>query len=327
MRLAYPWALLALLPAAAAAYWVLTGGERRRARLPFPAVEKLAGARAWPVARWGPAALRGAALLLLALGLARPQRVTSRVQSFGRGIDIMLAVDVSPSMAAQDIDPTRLEAARATARRFVSGRAQDRIGLVVFGGASQLACPLTLDYDALLGELDGLEPGMTMTEGTAVGDGLVSAVNHVRGGDAKTKIVILLTDGRSNTGLVDPETAAKTAAASGVKVYTIGVGGRGPARIAYVDPQRGPIEGMVEDDLDEELLDRVAASTGGRYFRAASLKQLREVYATIDALEKSKIELPPAVSKDDMYQPLLLGALLLLLAEGAAASTLWLRWP
>ena len=178
-----------------------------------------AGPQAPPAAaRWAPAALRGSALLLIAMGLARPQKMTSRQQTLGRGIDIMLTVDTSPSMAAANIKPSRLEGAKETARRFVLGRAQDRIGLVVFGGGSQLSCPLTMDYDALIDQLDSLSPGMTMTDGTAIGDGLVSAVNHLRDSDAKSKIVILLTDGRSNTGLIDPMTAAKTAASVGVKI-------------------------------------------------------------------------------------------------------------
>jgi Ca-activated chloride channel family protein len=329
VRFAYLWPLLLVLPAAAAAWWALTGGERRRSRLPFPSAGRLARAAAqpWPPARWAPAALRGLALALVAVGLARPQRVTSRLQTTGRGIDIMLAVDTSPSMAAADIKPSRLDAAKETARRFALGRVQDRIGLTVFGGAPQLMCPLTLDYDALLGQLDSLSPGMTMTDGTALGDGLVSAVNHLRAGDARSKIVILLTDGRSNTGLVDALTAAKAAAADGVKVYTIGTAGRGPARISYVDPQHGPVDGVVDDDLDDELLAQIAAMTGGRYWRATSLSQLQEVYDSIDKLEKSKIELPPVVSRDDLYRPFALAAALLLLAEAALSQTLWLRWP
>lgn len=330
MRLAYPWALLLAVPAAAAVWWLLTGGERRRSRLPFPSAERLARASAaspWPPARWAPAALRGAALLLLAFGLARPQRVTSRVKTDGRGIDIMLLVDVSPSMAAGDVAPSRIEAAKETARRFVMGRSQDRVGLVVFGGASQLQAPLTLDYDALLGQLDELQPGMTMVDGTAIGDGILSAVNHLKAGSARTKIAILLTDGRSNVGIVDPVTAAKAAASEGVKLYTIGTAGHGPARVSYVDPVHGPMQGVVDDDLDDELLTQIAQLTGGRYWRATSLRELREVYDTIDKLEKSKVELPPIISRDDQYRPFALAAALLLAAEAALASTLWLRWP
>ena len=330
MRFAYPWALLLALPAAAAAWWVLTGGERRRNRLPFPSAERLARASSatfWPSAKWAPAALRGAALLLLAAGLARPQRVTSRMQTSGQGIDIMLLIDVSPSMAAGDVAPSRLEAAKETARRFILGRSQDRIGLVVFGGASQLQSPLTLDYDALLSQFDDLAPGMTMVDGTAIGDGILSAINHLKGGSARSKIAILLTDGRSNVGLVDPETAAKAAAAEGVKIYTIGTAGHGPTQVSYVDPVHGPMQGLVEDDLDDELLTQIAQMTGGRYWRATSLKQLREGYDTIDKLEKSKVEMPPIVSRDDQYRPFALAAALLLLAEAGLTQTLWLRWP
>ena len=207
------------------------------------------------------------------------------------------------------------------------GRVQDRIGLVVFGGGSELSCPLTLDYDALLGQLDTMTPGMTGVDGTALGDGLVSAVNHLRAGEATTKIVILLTDGRSNTGLVDPLTAAKTAASLGVKVYTIGTAARGKAFVSYVDPQRGPVQGWITDDLDEELLAQIASATDGQYRRATSAKELRETYAAIDRLEKSKVTLPPAVSRDDLYRPFLFLGALLLMIEAATANSLWLRWP
>lgn len=330
MRFGYPWLLLLALPVAAAAWWALTGGERRRARLPYPAAERLARAAllpAWPLARWAPAALRGAAMLVLVAALARPQKLFSRLQASGQGIDIMLAVDSSPSMAATDVEPSRIEAAKQTARRFILGRTDDRIGLVTFGGASELVCPLTADYDALLSQLDALSPGMTMVDGTAIGDGIISALNHLKDGTAKSKIIILLTDGRSNTGLIDPLTAAKTAASMGVKVYTIGTGGQGPAQISYVDPVHGAVNGMVDDDLDEELLSQISAMTGARYYRATTLSQLRDVYASIDKLEKSKVDLPPIVSRDDLYRPFVLAAALLLLAEAGLSNTLWLRWP
>ena len=330
MKFAYPWVLLAVLPLAAAVWWVLTGGERRRRRLPYPAASALGQAAlppAWPLARWAPTALRALALLLVVIALARPQRLGKAAQGSGRGIDIMLAVDTSPSMAALDIAPSRLEAAKTTAHRFIEGRVQDRIGLIVIGGVSQLACPLTTDYDALIEQLNSLSPGMTLVNGTALGDGVISGLNHLRDSDAKSKVIILLTDGRSNTGLIDAATAAKAAASLGVKVYTIGTAGHGPARLSYVDPRSGPVQGVVEDDLDEELLSQISAITDGRYFRATSLKQLNEIYAMIDKLEKSKIELPPIVSRDDLYQPFVLAAALLLAAEAGLANTLWLRWP
>lgn len=330
MTLAHPYALLLLVPAAAAAAWALLGWKRRQSALPFPASpgfwSSAAGLRA-RLTRLLPPALKSAALLLVVFSLARPQRVKSQLRGLGQGIDIMLAMDTSLSMSATDFSPNRLEAAKDTARRFIEGRAEDRIGIVVFGGAPQLSSPLTLDYDALQGVLQTLVPGMTQTDGTAIGDGLVSALNHLKGSEAKSKIIILMTDGRSNTGVIDPVTAAKTAAAMGVKVYTIGTAQRGEALMPFDDPQRGRVMVRIDDDLDEELLTQIAQLTDGRYFRATNLKELQEIYATIDKLEKSRVKLPDVVSRDDIYRPFVLLAALLLLAEEALSATWLLRWP
>lgn len=331
MRLVYPWAALSLAAAVlAAAAWALRRLEDRSASLPFPGHPRLwsspAGLGAL-LARWAPPLLQALALILIAAGLARPQRVTSRLQGLGRGIDIMLVLDSSLSMAATDFSPNRLAAAQETALRFIQGRVQDRIGLVVFGGAPQLSCPLTLDYEALAGQLAQASPGMTRTDGTAIGDGIASAVNHLKGGDGKSKVMILLTDGRSNAGLIDPVTAAKTARAFGVKIYTIGTAKRGTALMPIDDPTQGRVMVPIDDDLDEELLSEVARLASGRYWRATGLKQLREVYAEIDRLEKSAVKLPDIVSHDDLYRLPVLAATLLLLAQAVLANTWLLRWP
>jgi Ca-activated chloride channel family protein len=240
----------------------------------------------------------------------------------------MLAMDTSTSMSALDFAPlSRIDAAKDTARRFVEGRAQDRIGVIVFGGAPQLASPLTADYDAVYQVLDGLTPGMTQTDGTAIGDGIISAVNHLKDSDAKSKIIIMLTDGRSNTGLIDPITAAKTAASLGIKVYTIGCGKRGQSVMPVDDPVQGRVMVTIDDDLDEDLLDQIARMTDARYFRATSLKELREIYATIDKLEKSQVKLPDVVSRDDRYRFPVAAAALLLLLEAVLSNTWLLRWP
>ncbi len=330
MTLAHPWALLLLVVVAAAAAWALGGWKGRDGALPFPASPALwssAPSLKGRLARWAPALLKSAVLALVVFGLARPQKVTSELRGLGEGIDIMLAMDTSLSMSATDFAPNRLEAAKETARRFIDGRTDDRIGIVVFGGAPQLASPLTLDYDALQSQLASLTPGMTQTDGTAIGDGIVSALNHLKSSRAKSKIIILMTDGRSNTGIVDPITAAKTAAAMGVKIYTIGTAGRGPALMPYDDPQQGRVMVRIDDDLDEELLTQIAQITGGQYYRATSLKELRQIYDTIDKLEKSKVKLPDVVSRDDLYRGPVLAAALLLLAEAALSSTWLLRWP
>jgi Ca-activated chloride channel family protein len=245
----------------------------------------------------------------------------------GRGVDIVLAVDTSLSMSATDFKPDRLAVAQDIARRFIRGRVSDRIGLVTFGGAPLLACPPTVDYDALIGRLDGLTPGMTKSGGTALGDGLVSAVTRLKDCTAKSKAVILLTDGRSNTGIVDPVTAAKTAAALGVKVYAVGTAGRGPALMPVDDPGVGRTMVRIDDDLDEELLARIAALTGGKSFRAENRGDLAKIFAEIDRLEKSRVKRPPVVAVADYHVPPLAAAVLLLLLESALAATSLLRWP
>jgi Ca-activated chloride channel family protein len=271
--------------------------------------------------------LVAAALALVALGMARPQRVQRAVGGAGRGIDIVLAIDSSISMNAMDLKPTRLEVAKETAARFVRGRAEDRIGLVTFGGAPLLACPLTVDYDALVERVGSLEGGMTKAEGTAVGDGLVSALRRLKDSTAKSRVVVLLTDGRSNVGAVDPLTAAKAAAGLGVKVYTIGTATRGQSEMMIDDPRFGRVPVPVGDDLDEETLSEVARMTGGRYWRAESAAALRAVYAEIDKLEKSAVKLPDLVVRNELYFWPVLLAVLLLLVESALSATWLLRWP
>ncbi len=328
MRLAHPWALAALALVAAAAWWEWRGGASRRASLPFPGA---APARRGPMpllARWGPVGLRAAALALVVLALARPQKVRARLPESGRGIDIMLVLDTSTSMNALDFEPgNRLQAAKDAARRFILGRVQDRIGLSFFGGASVLACPLTIDYDALTERLGEMAAGMTGAEGTAIGDGIVSGVNHLKGSSAKSKVMILLTDGRSNTGLIDPLTAAKTARALGIKIYAIGTAKKGESLMPVDDPRHGRVMVRIADDLDEETLAEVARITDGRFYRAESLQQLKEIYAAIDSLEKSEVKLQSSVSFDDLYRWPLGAAALLLFLELSLSNTLFLRWP
>lgn len=327
MRLLHPWAL-ALAPLAwAAAAAVLWRG--RVAALSFPAGDLArAGApsRRARLAGAVPVLLPALALTCAAVALARPQSVSALPGDDGRGVDIMLAIDSSGSMRATDLSPTRLGAAKEIAKAFVRGRVTDRIGLVTFGGAPLLACPPTTDYDALLGRLDELQPDMTKVDGTAIGDGLVAAARRLKDLTAKSKVVILLTDGRSNTGAVDPVTAAKTLAVLGVKVYAIGSAGRGPARIT-VDTPQGPVVAQIDDDLDDELLAQIADITGGKSYRAQNRGELEKVFAEIDRLEKSAVRRPPVVAVADHHAAPLAAAGLLLLAESALAATALLRWP
>ncbi|MCX5796353.1 MAG: VWA domain-containing protein [Elusimicrobia bacterium] len=330
MRFAHPWMLLGVLPALAAAWWAAARLEPdNRPTLPYPALGAFAAEPSLRplLARWLPLGLRLLALLLVCVGLARPQKVTRQLQGWGEGIDMMLALDTSLSMNALDFQPlSRVEAAKDTAARFVRGRVEDRIGMVVFGGAPMLACPLTLDYDALIERIQGLSAGMTGADGTALGEGIISALNHLKAGKAKTKIIILLTDGRGNVGL-DAVTAAKTAAALGVKIYAIGTAKRGESLMPVDDPNLGRVMVRISDDLDEEGLLEVARLSGGKYWRATSLSELRSIYSEIDRLEKTKVKLPEIVSRADLYGLPVLAAALLLLLEAALSQGLLLRWP
>lgn len=332
MTFAHPWVLWLALPPLLALWWA-HGRPAARAALSFPASEGFWSAppsKAALLSRWLPASLKAAAAVLLAVGLARPQKTLPTLGGRGQGIDIMLTVDTSLSMRAEDLFPNRLEAAKDTALRFIRGRVQDRIGLVAFGGAGVLACPLTLDYGALTERLQGLAPGMTRADGTAIGDGIAAAANHLRAGDAKSRVMILLTDGRSNVGGVDPVTAARAAQAFGIKIYAIGAARRGASVMTV--PGTGllgimPQKVQIEEDLDEGLLTELARLTDGRYFRAENLGQLRDVYATIDKLEKSETRLPPAAAKDDLYRLPVLAAALLLLTQALLSRSLLMRWP
>lgn len=323
MRLAQPWALLLLLPAA----WALWRAAKGRApALPHPGTGRAAEApgRRALAARWAPPALQGLAVLAVIAALTRPQAVQRSIGGSGRGIDIVLALDSSISMDAMDLKPTRFQVAQETAARFVRGRAEDRIGVVTFGESPLLAAPLTVDYDALVQRVGALRTGMTGERGTALGDGLVAALRRLRESTAKSKVVILLTDGRSNVGAVDPLTAARAAAGLGVKVYCIGTAKRGEAPVR--DRNTGQML-TIPDDLDEETLSEIARLTGGRYWRAESAAALRSVYDEIDRLEKSEVKLPDLVVRDELYRWPVLLALAALLAEGALATTVLLRWP
>ena len=330
MRLEQPLWLLALLPAVGAAVYGLYLSEKRRASLVFPDARNLprSSGATRALVHWLPGGLIGAAALLMVLGLARPQTVSRESAGPSEGIDIMMVLDTSLSMRALDFDPyDRMSAAKGAAREFLKGRISDRIGILVFGGAPVLTCPLTLDYEALYEFLDGVDSGMTMTQGTAIGDAIASAVSHLKDGPAKSKVAILLTDGASNVDSVDPFTAAKAAKSFGIKVYTIGTGTRGEARIPVDDPVFGRRFQVIPDQLDEDTLLKVAAETGGKYFRATNVKELSAIYAEIDRLEKTKFEQPEIVSYKDHYPWLLVPAVLLLLAEMALSATLLMRIP
>ncbi len=229
-------------------------------------------------------------LMALVLTAAGPRKLWSKQVEEGKGIDIVLSIDVSNSMLTQDFDPNRMHVCKKLASAFVSRRQSDRIGLVVFGGASFTQCPLTIDHDVLVEMISNLEAGM-LGDGTAVGMGLATAINRLKDSKAKSRIVILLTDGANNTGTIAPADAASLASEMGIKVYAIGMGNTGFALAPVQKDMNGELVfGYRQSDLDETQLRSLADQTGGMYFRAKTIEELDQVYKQIDYLEKSAYE-------------------------------------
>lgn len=237
--------------------------------------------------------LRLVVISFLIVALARPQLSESQELRFAEGIDILLALDISESMRAEDVkDANRLETAKSVIRDFLRHRESDRIGLVVFSGVSYTLCPLTLDYTVLIELLDGVEValGGQLQDGTAIGDAIATTTHRLRESETKNRIVILLTDGESNAGSIEPGRAASLAQSLGIRVYTIGMGKEGGALIPYEDTTFGKRYREVKTYLDEDTLKLIANTTGGRYFRATDVQSLRHVYTEIDQLEKTKFK-------------------------------------
>lgn len=326
MSLHDPWALLllALIPL------LLRARRQAPPALRYPVLDAVRavgpGRRVrW---RWLLPALRVAALALLVVALARPQLGKAATQVFTEGIDIMLAVDISGSMLAEDFQvdgqrANRLDAVKSVVRRFLEHRPGDRVGLILFAARPYAQSPLTLDHGWLMKNLERAHVGM-IEDGTAVGSGLATAVNRLEASDAKSKIVILLTDGQNNAGKIPPLTAAETAKTLGYRVYTIGAGTRGSAPFPQVDAFGRRVYVSMPVDIDEDTLRRVAEVTGGKYFRATDTPSLQQIYDEIDQLEKSPQEGLQYLEYHELYVWLALPALLLLATEAVLANT-WLR--
>ncbi len=248
--------------------------------------------------------LRLLAVILLIIALARPQTSLSRQDISVEGIDLILALDVSGSMLAMDFKPDRLEAAKDLAIEFIDGRPNDRIGLVIFSGETFTQCPLTTDHAVLKNLFRDIRSGM-IDDGTALGDGLATAVNRLRGSKAVSKVIILLTDGVNNMGSLDPRSAAEIAKLYGIRIYTIGVGSMGQAPYPVQTPF-GMQTQMMEVKIDEALLMEVARGTDGKYFRATNNEKLRSIYREIDKMEKSKIDVTEFRKKKEEFFPLVL---------------------
>lgn len=269
--------------------------------------------------------LRLLAITLLIIALARPQTSLSRQDISVEGIDIVMALDVSGSMLARDFNPDRLEASKEVAMDFIKGRPDDRIGLVIFSGEAFTQSPLTTDHSMINNLFKDIHSGM-IEDGTALGDGLATAVNRLKESQAISKVIILLTDGVNNMGALDPLSAAEIAKLFGIRIYTIGVGSRGMAPYPVQTPFGIQLQNM-EVKIDESLLQEIASMTDGRYFRATSNAKLREIYQEIDQLEKSKIDVTEFRKKKEEYLPLVILAFLLFSLELLLRYTLLRNIP
>lgn len=277
--------------------------------------------------------LRLLALTLIIFALARPQTGESRTEVEASGIDLVLAIDVSGSMRAMDFripgrgEVTRLEAVKNVVARFVRDRPSDRIGIVAFAGEPYLVCPLTLDHDWLLENLKRVRIGIA-EDGTAIGSGLAASVNRLREQDAKSRVVVLLTDGVNNSGKINPETAAHTAAALDTKVYTIAAGGEGQARIMQRRDASGRARGHIASvDVDEETLKEIAQITNGKFFRATDIYALGRIYEEIDRLERTTAKIKRYQNYDELFAWALIPGIMLLLTEIGLANTRLRRLP
>ncbi len=275
--------------------------------------------------RHGLFVLRLLAITLLFFVMARPQSVNRWQKVSTEGIDIILDLDISSSMLAQDFQPNRLEASKNVAIKFITGRPDDRIGLVVFSGESFTQCPLTTDHAVLINLFKDVKSGM-IEDGTAIGDGLATAVNRLKDSKAKSKVVILLTDGMNNRGEIAPLTAARIANTFGIRVYTIGVGTHGTAPYPVKTPY-GIRYQQMKVQIDENVLQQIASITGGHYFRATDNKKLETIYAEIDKMEKSKIDVKEYSKRQEEYMRFALLAAILLFAEWIFKYTVFRTIP
>jgi len=297
-------------------FWYVLKLKKQTAQLSISSVQGFRKNNLWSKLKHALFGFRVAAIVLVVLALARPQTVdVSSKTKTTRGIDIVIAIDVSASMLAKDLKPNRLEALKNVAADFIKGRPNDRIGLVEYAGESYTKTPITSDKGIVLQSLKGIKYNSIITGGTAIGMGLATAVNRVKDSKAKSKIIILLTDGVNNAGFIDPQTASELAVEYGIKTYTIGLGTNGMA-LSPIAIRNGVFQyGKIQVEIDENLLKEIAEVTGGKYFRATNNRKLKEIYKEIDKLEKTEVEEFKFYNYEEKFRPLVWIALGLLLFE------------
>lgn len=329
-RFANPEFLYILLIIPLLAYWYWKRQQKISGKIRFSDVNivKQVGQTLKQRLRHGLFLLRLLFIMLIIVAFARPQSGSKMRETSTEGVDIILALDVSSSMLAEDFKPkNRLIAAKQVAEEFIQGRQNDRLGMVIFAGESFTQCPLTLDYGVLLTLLREINVADQEWDGTAIGMGLINAVNRLRDSKAKSKVIILLTDGVNNRGEIDPITASNIAAALKIKIYTIGAGSRGTALYPVDDPILGRRFVPMQVEIDEEVLRKIAANTGGRYFRATNTEKLAQIYQEIGELEKTKIEVKEFTRYEEYFGYFLGAGLFIFLIEIILTQTVFRKIP
>jgi Ca-activated chloride channel family protein len=324
---AYPWVLYVLLIIPVMITWYIFRGMKVQSSVKYSSVNifKDIPSTLREKLRHIPFAVRLLAIGLLIVALARPQSFNSGENVTTEGIDIAMVLDISGSMLAEDLKPNRLEAAKNVIDNFIEGRISDRIGLVVFSRDAFTQCPLTIDYSVLRNLLLQIHSGM-IEDGTAIGNAIANGINRLKDSNAKSKIIILLTDGVNNSGEVDPISAAEMAKTFGIRVYTIGVGTRGEAPYPVQTPF-GVRYQMMPVEIDEAVLQKISDITDGKYFRATNTQALKEIYDKIDKLEKTKIEITSYKNASEKYHSWLWLGLILLLVEMGLSKTILRKLP
>jgi len=319
--------LLILIPLLVYWYWTRKGRGNSKIRFSDVGIVKKVGKTTKQHLRHSVFFFRLLFLSFIILALARPQSGSKMKETSTEGVDIVLAIDVSSSMLAEDFKPNRLEAAKNVASEFIEGRQNDRLGMIIFAGESFTQCPLTLDYGVLLNLLESTEVADQEWDGTAIGMGIVNAVNRLRDSKAKSKVVILLTDGENNKGQVDPITAARIAQSFEVKIYTIGAGTKGTALYPVTDPLMGKRYVPMPVNIDEDVLKEIAKITEAKYFRATNSKKLAEIYQEIGEMEKTKIEVQEFTRYDEFFIYFLGLGLLFFAIEIIFSNTVFRKIP
>ncbi len=327
IEFAYPgfFALFAIIPAMI--YWYVKQINRQQGVVMLSSVSHFAGNTSWKnVFRHAGFVFRLLAIAFLIIALARPQTRNDEELKTGEGIDIIICMDVSGSMLAQDLLPDRMEAAKQVAANFVDQRTTDRIGVVIFSGESFTLVPLTSDKNVLKNQIFNIQRGL-LEDGTAIGDGLGVSVDRLKDSKTKSKIIILLTDGEDQGGRIDPLAGKELAKAYNIRVYTIGVGTEGQAPVPVPDNAGGTTTRLQKVNIDEKLLRLIAEETGGLYFRARDNESLTRIYSEIDKLEKSRIQVTSIKHYTERYFPFAIVAAILLLLEMVLRFTIFKKFP